>query len=124
MKYIQVDEVGMVLAVFSRKQEDPALIPITEDKIPNEKIYRGAWSYDGDVSVKMEAARISHQDKIKESSENKLKEMYVDYILADDAQKIIISSDMQTVKDLPQTFDLEQYTNANDLKNAWPTELS
>ncbi len=89
----------------------------------------GAWEMDvdGRPKVNMAKARVVHMDSIRVARNTGLAKLDTDYIRADEtndpAEKARVGTEKQTLRDIPQTFDLTAFTTPNTLKAAWPTEL-
>ena len=89
----------------------------------------GAWEMDTDGSPKidMPKARIVHMDHIREARNVEIAKLDVPYMraveAADTEDQTNISNQKQTLRDIPETFDLEGYTTPATLKDAWPEEL-
>ena len=75
----------------------------------------------------MPKARVVHMDHIREARNVELEKLDVPYMraveAADTDEQTNISNQKQTLRDIPQTFDLEGYTTPATLKDAWPDEL-
>jgi len=89
----------------------------------------GAWEMDTDglPKVNIEKARAVHMDHIREARNVELEKLDVPYMraveAADTDEQANISTQKQTLRDIPETFDLEGYTTPATLKDAWPDEL-
>lgn len=89
----------------------------------------GAWEMDTDgrPKIDMPKARVVHMDHIREARNVELEKLDVPYMraveAADTDEQTNISNQKQTLRDIPQTFDLEGYTTPATLKDAWPDEL-
>ena len=83
---------------------------------------------DGRPKVDMPKARIVHMDHIREARNVEIEKLDVPYMraveAADTEEQASISTQKQTLRDIPETFDLEGYTTPATLKDAWPDELS
>ena len=89
----------------------------------------GAWTMglDGLPVVDMVKAGPIHMDGIREVRDQELIRLDGLQVEAlgkgDDVERNKIESQKQTLRDIPQTFDLSGFTTPNDLKAAWPVEL-
>ena len=89
----------------------------------------GAWEMDTDgrPKVDMPKARVVHMDHIREARNVELEKLDVPYMraveAADTDEQTNISNQKQTLRDIPETFDLEGCTTPESLKDAWPDEL-
>jgi hypothetical protein len=105
----------------------------------SDRTFRNAWSplnpvtgepdtIDNDVNVYMPKARAIHMDKIRVVRNAELAAKDITFMRAvesgDTDAQATIGTEKQTLRDIPQTFDL---TTDNDtpeeLKAKWPTEL-
>ena len=89
----------------------------------------GAWEMDvdGHPKVNIPKARIIHMDRIRIVRDEELRRLDVEYMRAneirDQIEKDRIATLKQTLRDIPQTFDLSIHTTPEELDAAWPTEL-
>ena len=96
--------------------------------LPSDRIFRNAWALAGGaVSVDMPAARLLHMDKIRADRNAALEALDVTFMRAVEAgdtdAQAAAATEKQALRDIPQTFDLSSYANANDLNAAWPDGL-
>ncbi len=89
---------------------------VTEKEIPQDRYFRGAWTYDFDID--MEKARKIHMDNIREVRNMKLQSLDVKTMMGIDVQ-----AEKQILRDIPQKFDLSKAKSPNELKSMWPEEL-
>jgi hypothetical protein len=91
--------------------------------------HSGAWEMDTDgrPKIDMPKARIVHMDHIREARNVEIEKLDIPYMraveAADTEEQASISTQKQTLRDIPTTFDLEGFTTPATLKNAWPDEL-
>ena len=92
--------------------------------------FRNVWHMvDGAIEVDMPNARGEHMNTIRKARNKKLAELDVDYMRAvesgdTDAQDTI-KTNKQTLRDIPQTFDLNTDNDTpEELLEKWPSELS
>lgn len=88
--------------------------------IPSDRTFRGAWEK-GDavepVKVNMPKARTIHMGRIRVSRDKRLNELDKrKYGNEHDAER-------QTLRKIPQEFDLSSANNPDELKALWPVEL-
>ena len=77
------------------------------------------------VVVNMSKARGIQMDKIRQARNNELAKKDIEYMKAleaDDGSAKTIAVEKQTLRDIPQTFDLTTDT-ADELKEKWPEGL-
>lgn len=106
---------GAPLAV---RQIDPATLP--------ERTFRGAWTDDGvAIGHNMAKARLIHMDRIRLARNAELEKL--DKIIAtnEDAggRDAANRAKRQTLRDIPQTFDLSGAATADELKALWPAAV-
>ena len=92
--------------------------------------FRNVWHIvDGAIEVDMPNARGEHMNTIRKARNKKLDGLDIDFMRAIEAEdtdaQATIKTNKQTLRDIPQTFDL---TTDNDtpeeLLEKWPSELS
>ena len=89
----------------------------------------GAWEMDTDgrPKVNMAKARLVQMDYIRVERNKSLEQLDNLQIRAvgrgDDTERARLEQEKQTLRDLPQTFALAQFSTPETLKAAWPTEL-
>jgi hypothetical protein len=97
--------------------------------IPEDRYFRNAWTQDDEklIKIDLDKARSVQLKNIRAIRNEKLAKLDIEIMRAlesGDAAKVKeISNRKQILRDLPTTFDLEVYSNPEDLKNAIPTEL-
>ena len=77
------------------------------------------------IVVNMEKARGIQMDKIREVRNKELAKKDIEFMKAleaDDGSHTAIATEKQTLRDIPQTFDLTTDT-AEELKEKWPEGL-
>lgn len=98
-------------------------------EVPTDRTFRDAWEQDANKAVKvnMPKARIIHMDRIRQERNEKLKKVSVsDEKPVPEIETIFVNerkAELEKLRDIPQTFDLEQFTTPEALKAAWPDEL-
>lgn len=92
---------------------------VDETDIPSDRTFRNAWKEgQGKPEVDMPKAREIHMGRIRIDRDKKLTELDKrNYGSEFDAER-------QTLRDIPQSFDLEIATNPDELKALWPGELT
>ena len=119
--------------LIARKQADGGIPVGAEIRIldnsefPDDRTFRDAWEDlgSGSVQVNLPKARGIHMDKIRLVRNNELAKKDVEYMKAleaDDGSHTAIAVEKQTLRDIPQTFDLTTDT-PEELKEKWPDEL-
>lgn len=99
------------------------------DELPHhDRDFRNAWETDGSrVSVSMPKARSIHMNRIRQARNAKLEVLDREYMKAVGRKQITLADQIEagreTLRNLPQTFDLEQVWTPEELKILWPTEL-
>ena len=77
------------------------------------------------IKVNMSKARDIQMDKIREVRNKELAKKDIEFMKAleaDDGSAAAIATEKQTLRDIPQTFDLTTNT-AEELKQKWPEGL-
>jgi len=107
----------------------------TESDLPGENSLRGveptfrdAWKDTGsNVEVDMPKARGIHMDRIRAVRDTELAKKDIAFLRAveagDTGAQATIATEKQTLRDIPQTFDLTTRT-PDQLKTKWPDQLS
>jgi len=95
--------------------------------IPTDRAFRDAWIKKvGGVEVDMAKARSIHMNQIRKARDVELEKSDVPFMRAleagDAEAQSRIAGEKQTLRDIPQTFDLTART-PEQLKGKWPTEL-
>ena len=102
---------------------------ILETSVPIDRTFRNAWEADskGHPKVSIEKARIIHMDHIRLVRDAELSKLDVPFMRAvesgDAAEQTRLARLKQTLRDIPQTFDLGVFSTPETLKDAWPAEL-
>lgn len=107
---------------------DESDLPAEQALRGREPTFRDAWEDTGTViQVNLPKARIIHMDRIRKVRDAELAKLDVLYLMAleagDAAEQQRIATLKQQLRDIPQTFDLSQFSTAATLKSAWPAEL-
>ncbi len=94
--------------------------------IPPDRTFRDAWT--PDLAVDMPKARDIHMKRIRAARDQQLEKLDIETIKAvgagDAAKAAEIEAQKQTLRDLPQTFDLSGAAMPNELKTLWPGDLT
>lgn len=120
-KYIEFIQGKDIPAVHSSR--------IVEDTIfPEDKTFREAWTDDGEqIDTDMPRARVIHLENIRKAREEKFLEMGFPVQLDADLEAAVIPVEtratLETLRDIPQTFDLSGAGTPEELKALWPEEL-
>jgi len=103
---------------------DDATIPKVDSAADS---FRDAWEWQNGVSVNMSKARIIHMNRIRQARDAELTKLDTSFMRAvevgDATEQARISQLKQTLRDIPQTFDLASLTTPETLKAAWPPEV-
>lgn len=93
-----------------------------------DRYFRGAWEDSGRLGVNLPKAREIHLSHIRIARDRELRRLDTEYIKADEAgdttRKQEIAQRKQSLRDLPETFDLSKATTPEELKALWPPELT
>lgn len=112
--------------VIGSSEVDDATIPAPKS---TARLFRNSWIEHNGASVvhDMIKAREIHMARIREERDKELKRLDIEYIRADEqnnvAEKTRLASEKQTLRDLPQTFDLSSALDVDQLKALWPAGL-
>ena len=124
------DEAEALVVVQAKSVPDDAatVVEISETDVPNDRVFRDAWILvDGKPDVDMLKARVIHMDNIRQERVYALEIADVEVKKAEDdgdATKIAEARAAgQSVRDIPQTFDLSRARTPKDLQLLWPAEL-
>ena len=106
---------------------DFEIVPVSE--IPIDRTFRNAWKRgNGRVDIDMPKARLIHMDRIRVLRNKKLDDLDTEDKIATDAndgqRRAEIAQERQTLRDIPQNFDLSVATTPGELKALIPTELA
>ena len=89
--------------------------------------FRDSWEWDDGVRVNMPKARLQHMTRIRAVRDAELAKLDTPWMKAVEAgntsDQAAITTQKQTLRDLPATFSLEGYADPVALKAAWPSEL-
>ena len=109
---------------------------VESSAVPEDRTFRAALEYQGPNSLKINMAKAPtiQMDRIRQARNAKLIEKDLEFLQA--MSKFIATDDMsekakaaqveqerQTLRDIPQTFDLSGATTPEELKALWPSEL-
>jgi len=101
---------------------------IEANEIPTHRLFRNAWSDDGnDVVVDMAEARGIHMDDIRIDRDKALLELDITFMRAvedgDTDEQDAASTAKQALRDIPETFDLSSASTPEQLTVLWPDDL-
>lgn len=90
--------------------------------------FRDSWEWrDDGVRVNMPKARLQHMERIRAVRNTELAKLDVPWMKAvedgNTSDQATITTQKQTLRDLPATFSLDGYADPVSLKAAWPSEL-
>ena len=99
-----------------------------ESDLPIERVCRDAWEWaTTKVAVTMAKARIIHMDRIRQVRDVELEKLDVPFLKAlesgDTLEQQRIAALKNTLRDIPETFDLAKYRSPATLKASWPPDL-
>lgn len=109
---------------------DSARIVIREDTIPEDRLFRNAWTDEYDtptVDINIDKAKDIHMSRIREMRDRALedsdKEFMVKLSKGEDTSNIVTMKN--TLRDIPQTVqpDIENIKTVEELKAYWPEGL-
>jgi len=113
---------------LTSRECDEADLPREQDLRGKEPTFRSAWEDTGTaIRVNMTKARAIHMGQIRQVRDEQLAKLDVPYMKALEAGNVPeqqrIATLKQTLRDIPQTFDLAKYRTPTTLKAAWPPDL-
>jgi len=89
--------------------------------------FRDSWEWNGGVKVNMVKARLQHMARIRAVRDAELVKLDIPWMKAvetgNTSDQATITTQKQTLRDLPTTFSLDSYADPVALKAAWPSEL-
>ena len=98
---------------------------VEEEDLPDQ-YFLDTWEYTDRIGVNMPKARGWHMDVVRRARNKELKQRDITFMRAveagDASAQAAIAAEKQTLRDIPQTFDLTTDTPA-ELKALWPSEL-
>ena len=121
-------ELLKIKAILNADERATAKIAEDESAFPSHRKFRNAWKQnDTQVAEDMALARPIHMDRIREVRNSELAKEDINFqkaIEADDNDtKAAVAAKKQTLRDIPQTFDLSAAGNGEELDALWPSEL-
>jgi hypothetical protein len=101
---------------------------ITKTDIPKEFELKDAWVDDGNaIQTDMAKARVIHMNRIRVVRDIKLAELDTETVKAvgagDDARRDEVEAEKQSLRDIPQSFDLTKAKTPATLLKLWPGNL-
>ena len=98
-------------------------------QVPTSSEWCDAWAWDGtSVVVDLPRARHVHMERIRDARDAALEKLDVPFMRAveagDAAEQRRVAAEKQTLRDIPQTFDLDGYATPEALGAAWPDGLA
>ena len=96
--------------------------------LPQSRVFRDEWEcIGGKVNPNMPKARLKHMNRLRPVRNDELeKESGSKYRLPPAIEALLpteTKTKLQRLRDIPQTFDLEQYTTPEALQEAWPDDI-
>jgi hypothetical protein len=124
------ERVGDCCGLYFRYPQIDDAADLDENKeVKAEVIAKFGWEIDTDgrPKVNMTKARAIHMDCIRKVRNAELVKLDVPSLRAQEAndatEKTRIASEKQTLRDIPQTFDLSTHVAPKALHDAWPDGL-
>lgn len=99
---------------------------VEDDVVPVDWTFRNAFIMKGrTIEVDILKARIIHMERIRRVRNEELIKSDADVTreMENGGVTPALKTKRQALRDIPQTFDLDQFTDADSLKVAWPVEL-
>lgn len=115
---------------MARLPPDATGVQVVErDTLPSDRTFRNAWTHDGKtLSVDMAKARAIHMSRIRAARNQALAALDGETIRAvgkgDTASRDSVEARKETLRDMPQTFDLAVARTPEDLAALWPAGLA
>lgn len=108
--------------------EKAVAVVINLDNLPTSRTFRAAWSIQGrGVAVDMPKARAIHMERIRAARDALLVRLDGEALAAMDQERNAdlaeIRTTKQTLRDLPQTLDLDKFKTPEELAAFWPDAL-
>lgn len=105
-----------------------AAVPIGDSDHPQDRIFRGSWILTGSaVVVGMPAARILHMGRIRTARDTRLAVLDGQWMRAtargDTTGAAAIETQRETLRNIPQTFDLSGAATPDALNALWPAQV-
>lgn len=120
---------ALLARCMARLPADAVNPRITEEDMPADRMFRDAWvDTGGAVDVDMAKARALHMARIRAARNAKLATLDPLWMRAmgrgETAAAAAVEAQRETLRNLPQTFDLTRAADADALKELWPAELN
>jgi hypothetical protein len=118
-----------ILVNYVPKQNPDAVATLVDIDVPQRDYLRNSWCFDGlKIDCDMPKARTIHMDAIRVVRNAELAAKDIPWMKAVEAgdtdAQATIATEKQTLRDIPQTFDLTTGVDTPEkLKQKWPTEL-
>jgi hypothetical protein len=101
---------------------------VKDNEIPQDRTFRNAWTCSGKtIEHDMGKAREIHRDRLRAKRADKMVELDVAYMRADEAgdaaAKSAIAAKKQALRDVTDHPDIEAAKTTGDLKKVWPEGL-
>lgn len=105
------------------------LLPGKAKELPTSREFRNAWVWRGQVEHDLEKAKAIQKDRIRLARQAPLQALDAEYLRADEskdsaAAKEAIVAQKQILRDLPASPAIESARTVEELKAAWPKELT
>tara|TARA_Y100000004_G_C8690847_1_gene317365 strand:- start:3 stop:425 length:423 start_codon:yes stop_codon:yes gene_type:complete len=98
---------------------------IDSTRLPADRTFRGAWDFEG--SVDMDKARDIWRDNMRPARNAKLKSLDIEWMKAmengEHKQASKIAAKKQSLRDVTDRQDINDYDTPEDLKTYWPQIL-
>lgn len=129
IKYLRIGIPKIIEDIRAEAQSIPWQI-VNADSLPERRVFRGALKVENGVfRIDMDKARVIHMDRIRQKRNAKLADLDNLWMKAAATGKSFngtaaqIEAQRQTLRDIPQTFDLTTAQTPDELENLWPEEL-
>ncbi len=114
------------IMAIALKDSPNGIIPTLVKNVPTD--FKGAWKLnDDEITIDMEKARLIQMDNIRKVRADKFIEMGFPYQLDANLELAIIPEEtriqLQNLRDITATFDLNVAQTPEQLKNLFPEEL-
>lgn len=130
MCLVEASEASILIEVDKFKAAHPgeyvSHTVVDEALIPSDRTFRNAWKLaENALIIDMPTARTIHTNRIRAVRNLKLDKLDKDLAKAAEQGHTTdsIKTLKQTLRDIPQNFDLTQATTPEELAGLWPNEL-
>lgn len=125
--YINKGTIENEIDKLTNKDDIVSYHEIDSSELPT-RLYRNAWVYDNGLKHDLEKARKIHMNFIRNARDKALLKQDIEFTKAlesgDENKRQAVATLKQTLRDIPQNFNLEDAVNIEELKELWPEEIS